>query len=88
MRKNARVVGRKVQQQEGKQDRGQIRKVFCFSDFLLRHGEPWEVIKFKRILFLRTVNAIESRLEVDDFGNRKFPNRKFESGFSNPGQKW
>lgn len=71
MRKNARVVGRKVQQQEGKRDRRQIRKVFCFSDFLLRHGEPWQVIKFERFLFLRTVNAIESRSEVDDFGNRK-----------------
>lgn len=51
-----------------------LEKAFCFLEFILRRGEPWEVIAFLCVcggVFLNTVSTRQSRLEVDSFGSRK-----------------
>lgn len=71
-------MGKLKQQQERRLNKytgAKSKKIFCFWIFILRHGEPWEVIKFVGcfflFFFLSFVSALQSRLEMDNFGNRQ-----------------
>lgn len=71
MRGNVRLVEGKVgklKQQERRLNKftGAKSRKICFWIFILRHGEPWEVIKL-----ISSVSALQNRLEVDNFGNRQ-----------------